>query len=250
MHRLTCVTLYDGAQEVTGVEIWGENGEELALGNDLMRLGRYVDYRAIPLYVMKYGCLNVFTRDRKTEEWFKENLVTIAMRLNDNVGLLYEYQNGYLLFYFQQQIKCMVIDLQILNDLDGCVQAKFPSQSRKVSSSNIKIFDKISEKRKSNPFIELHSPQKDLSVLSNQNQVNLAVSKIILSGLRIRGLSTNLNHSINEKLTIKEIYQMTYKATLFSLRKYNYSFNQSDHPITVNELQEIVEKLLEIFIDV
>lgn len=90
------------------------------------------------------------------------------------------------------------------------------------------------------------------SVLTSHEQINLAINKLILSGLRIRGLSTNLNHSINDKLTIKEIYNMTLKSALFSLRKYNYNFTTSNKSRAIGfaDLQDTVEKLLDIYVDV
>lgn len=248
MHRLGRVTLNDGNLEVTGVEIWGEIDGVLTFQGDLIRVPSYVDYRAIPFYLVRYGGLRVFTTDPDTETWFKDNLVALALKLDANIGLIYQIEHQYLIFYFDKHVKCFIVDFEILNEVDRYIDKKFPSKLE-IIGANTNIFDKICEKR-NNPFVEPIIQQNDASVLSNQTQVNLAISKIILSGLRIRGLSTNLNHSVNEKLTIKEIYQMTYKATLFSLRKYNYSFNKSDHPITVNELQEIIEKLLEIFVDV
>ena len=127
-------------------------------------------------------------------------------------------------------------------------------KSRTTSSPAVTAFDRVlKEKQEGNPFLRTQpKPNKSL-VLSTQEQISTAVNKIIQSGLRIRGLSMNQTESINDKLKIKEIYQMTHKATMFSLRKFNYSFNKRTDSekvqVSWNDIQETVESLLHLFID-
>lgn len=69
----------------------------------------------------------------------------------------------------------------------------------------------------------------------------------------MRGLSQNLVTTHNDKIAVKEINQMTFKATQFALRKQNYSFNKKSEvkkPLRLNDLQDIVESLLQLFVDV
>lgn len=112
----------------------------------------------------------------------------------------------------------------------------------------------LKKKQEGNPFLAVPPKVHRTLALSTQEQISTAVNKIIQSGLRIRGLSVNQTESLNDKLKIKEIYQMTHKATMFSLRKYNYSFNKRAEPekmqVSWSNLQETVENLLHLFIDV
>jgi hypothetical protein len=172
------------------------------------------------------------------------------MKIDPNVAMVFLNDDTCLVFYFDTQIKCTIIDFSNLSLINRYIESGPVSPQKHVVDT--KIFDRVllQKKSKSNPFLEPQKPTNETTRLLSKDQINQAVLKLILSGLRIRGLSTNLSHMVNDKLTVKEIYQMTYKATLFSLRKYNYSFNKSNHPITVDELQGIVEKLLEIFVDV
>lgn len=121
-------------------------------------------------------------------------------------------------------------------------------------------FDKVLQKRKLsiNPFLMSNTVSTDANtssgnatktVLSSTEQVEQTINKLILSGLRIRGLSINPSHSVNDKLTIKEIYHTTYKSALFALRKYNYSFNTTAS-VQLHQVQDIVEKLLQTYVDV
>lgn len=173
-----------------------------------------------------------------------------AVKLHPDVAMVFVNEDTCLVFYYDTQVKCTIVDFSTWGLINRWIGSGSVSPQKPVVDT--KIFDRVllQKKSKSNPFLEPAKPSNDTTRLVSQDQINHAVQKIILSGLRIRGLSPNLSHMVNDKLTVKEIYQMTYKATVFSLRKYNYSFNKTTHPITVDELQDIVEKLLEIFVDV
>ncbi|GEQ72371.1 hypothetical protein JCM33374_g6058 [Metschnikowia sp. JCM 33374] len=96
------------------------------------------------------------------------------------------------------------------------------------------------------------------SGLITSHQISQAVNRVVLSGLRLRGLSTNASSSANDKIAIREIYQMTKKAALFALRKYGYDFNrgisngdkEASQGVSLDDIQSIVESLLSTFVDV
>ncbi|EGW33330.1 uncharacterized protein SPAPADRAFT_71186 [Spathaspora passalidarum NRRL Y-27907] len=221
----------------------------------------------IPLYLLFGKSLAVFSNDLNTNTYFKQHLLRFSLLdNNDTLGLLVHAAHDiYLAFYFErqsEQIKALILNLGNISKLDSLISETTTSNvitKAKRTSSSI-IFDKVLEKKKlkPNPFLVSTSQSSHVSssssTLTTQEQINTAINKIILSGLRMRGLSANMVESFNDKLTIKEIHQMTYKAALFALRKYNYNFNKSSAqkktPIRLNDIQVIVENLLELFVDV
>ncbi|KAK6205106.1 uncharacterized protein RJT21DRAFT_117578 [Scheffersomyces amazonensis] len=302
MYKVTSVTLTDinDKEIVKDVQLWNKqsNNEESNatqnaipnINNSYRRLPIYLNYRLIPIYLIAGNPLHVFSTSETTKEWFKHNLLQKSFNVNEYVSLIFESTSStsptYLIFYYKiktNQIYSIVIDFSYIQSLLGTVDKLGDIESsltKPRSDSNTVVFDKVlqQKKKRSSPFLVDQEPSSSialqlkpkqasspsLSILTTQDQVNSAINKIILSGLRIRGFSTNLNDNINNKLTIKEIYQMTYKATLFSLRKYNFNFinnklvsdkdiqnsNIKQHPIRINDLQDIVEKLLQLFIDI
>ncbi|KAK6458014.1 uncharacterized protein RJT20DRAFT_125911 [Scheffersomyces xylosifermentans] len=216
------------------------------------------------------------------------------------------HRDVYLIFYYDsssKQVKVLLVDFSRLDKFTSIFEKDHSTTTTDKSAfillaSSVRhdnrstVFDKVLQRKKSrmSPFLAEAGPSTSSSstlsaistsnsstklvsssILTTQEQIHQAINKIILSGLRIRGLSTNLSHSINDKLTIKEIYQMTHKATLFSLRKYSYQFISSSassamkglkttskglsiknyiHPVRLSDLQDTIEKLLELFVDV
>lgn len=147
-----------------------------------------------------------------------------------------------------------------------------PPPAAAAAASNTSIFDRVLSKRKNhNLFVMPQSTPTTSTALSSQilgtnEQISQAINKLILSGLRLRGLSGFLSSSSqlsNEKLAVREIYHMTQKCALFAVRKYNYGFNKSSFsipltlllppplniPVHMNDIQDIVENLLLVFID-
>ncbi|KAG2735353.1 hypothetical protein G9P44_001567 [Scheffersomyces stipitis] len=273
------------------VQIWSgsdtkESDNLSSVPTSYERMPIYVNYRLVPYYLLSARPLSVFSTSSITSEYFKQTLLKQAV-YNRDIGILFKSgrDETYLIFYFdfiKKQIMVLIIDFSRLAEIDAILEKDavqdpdntkntfiLLNQTRQDDRST--VFDKVLQRKKSrsssNPFV-VESVQNSTtakllssSILSTQDQIHQAVNKIILSGLRIRGLSTNLNHSVNEKLTIKEIYQMTYKSTMFSLRKHNYTFSgtssskgtntsNSKSQIRLSELQDTIEKLLEIFVDV
>lgn len=94
------------------------------------------------------------------------------------------------------------------------------------------------------------------------DQISYTLGRLVLAGLRVRGISTNISHLLNEQLSIKELYQMTLRAATFALRKYANSLvallptntnpgirRRPRDPIPLSVLQDIVERLLQVFVD-
>lgn len=292
MHVWNTISIVTDYNKVDDIQIWSDTEGSSKLGvnalksNASFRVISYVRYELIPIYLLISKPLWVYSNEEKTTEYFKKELVQFSVNY-DHIGLMIRNEtdeNLYLVLYVDSnsggiQIKCLLIDFSVIEKINQAIESdnspintsSFINLENSISitkSSNTSIFDKVlsdkGRKPKSNLFImpssshtQRSATQLSSSVLTTNDQIAQAVNKVILSGLRIRGLNLNSTSlSTNEKIAIKEIYKMTYKSTMFSLRKFNYGFNQelqksSKHGhVELNDIQDIVEKLLQVFVDI
>ncbi|KAI5951538.1 SLD7 [Candida jiufengensis] len=288
-HKFT-TSIYDFGKTINDVQFWSKqsnyNSDEYidnlsnCLSSSSCEYFTYINYTKLPIYLINGHSFQIFTNDEDTESYFKQKvIVTPDSNKEQDYGILAKIKNNsnkYLIFYFNkgdQTINCLILDLDTItkvqklildNDFDDNTFITTKKSTRNTPDTN--IFDKVlKQKQKNNPFLRttssFNSPNSNnlsLSILSTQDQINNAINKLILSGLRIRGLSTNQAKSVNEKLKIKEIHQMTYKAAIFSLRKYNNNLLDGTNKrlelekpqIKFNDVQETIETLLHLFVDV
>ncbi|KAL6452285.1 SLD7 Mitochondrial morphogenesis protein SLD7 [Candida maltosa Xu316] len=264
MNHLSTIKIYDTSKVIINdVQLW-HSKEDLKLPTiSSCSYISFIKYTCLPISLVHCSPITVYSNDSTTSQYFKENLVNIPLSNNRNdIGLLCKVDSDtYLVFYYDTDAVKMIV-LNFSNHLkirpylnDSVPENTFVdfSQPMKPRTSTV-LIDRIIEKKKqrSNPFMTTTGKSDNSSLLTNQDQINSAINRIISSGLRIRGLTPNQMTSHNDKLAIKEIHQMTFKAAQFSLRKQNYSFNKSEKPkkVRLNDLQDIVENLLQLFVDV
>lgn len=269
MNYLTTIQLHESKKNVINdIQLWSMN-KTLKLPSIIScKPISYIKHVSLPLYLVYCCPITVYTDDPDTSDYFKTRLVeTPLSNGKSGVGLLCQVDsNTFLVFYYEDNVKVLVLSfskfLETLPQLDiqsipknTLLDLRPPKRIR----TNTTIIDKIIEKKKqrlnlfiANPNTTKGNTSSSSLILTNQEQINTAINKIIFSGLRIRGLSSNVASSLNDKLTIKEIHQMTFKATQFALRKHNYSFNKREikKPLRLNDLQDIIENLLQLFVDV
>lgn len=220
----------------------------------------YIDQGRFPLFLISLGPFRVYSGDASTEKYFGSHLAAYK----SNTGLLTKSENEgiYMVFFTDEDLAvwCFVVDFDALNQLQGLNPPKdenvfYPAGARAVSSrSDTTIFDRVLEnkvvKKQAQP-VQTRPPLMSLLILTTSHQISQTVSKMVLSGLRLRGLSVTAAGSSNEKVAVREIYHMTRKAAMFTLRKFNYEFNGSKgQDIRMEDIQDVVERLLEVFLDV
>ncbi|CUM62696.1 uncharacterized protein PRCAT00000252001 [Priceomyces carsonii] len=285
MNKVTTVILKDETNDVVeDVQLW----LLVYLPKDVSALSsnyypmpnNAIDYRLFPIYLIKYKPFTVFSNEDRTTEYFKNKLIKSSLS-NDSVGVIYKGNSSeqYLVFYVdfnEQLIKCLIVEFDLFKKLrmidtflesSGALDMVNSSvfldliilaSSTSKMNDNTSIFDKVLSRKKikPNPFLVNNSkPSSSLSasVLTTKDQIAHTINKMISSGLRLRGLSNNVTQSANEKLTIKEVHQITYKSALFAIRKFNFDGSTKQKQsvkVKVNDIQEIVEKLLQVFIDI
>lgn len=292
MHIWNTISIVTDNNKIDDIQIWSntENDSKLSANalrhNESFNVISYINYDLIPIYLLISKPLRIYSNDEKTTEFFKRELVELSVK-HGQIGLMIKNEideNLYLALFVDSDagdllIKCLVIDFSILEKIHQVIESdnsqidassfiNLDSSNVIPKSSNTSIFDKVlsskGRKMKSNLFImpgtsmsKRPATQLSSSVLTTNDQITQAVNKVILSGLRIRGLNLNSSSlSTNEKIAIREVYKMTYKSTMFSLRKFNYGFNQEllksskNGHVELNDIQDIVEKLLQVFVDI
>ncbi|CAI5756505.1 unnamed protein product [Candida verbasci] len=265
MNHIRTIDIYSTIDDrvIQDVQLWLDNTEISIPKFKNCKICSCINHAKIPIYLIQCNSINVYTNEITTKDYFERNIskdIGVLCKVSEEVFIVFHYQNSL--------IKAMILNFNMLNKINKINLDSYPDDvlinmkppKRTTITSRDLAIDQVLEKSKlkNNPFLTNSSPpstsQVSNSVLSNQDQVNAAINKIISSGLRIRGLSSSLMNSLNDKLTIKEIHQMTFKSAIFTLRKHHYNFNNNrSRPakqVTLNELQEIVENLLHLYVDV
>lgn len=262
MNFVSTTTIRDADSTFNDVQFWSNQSNQ-TMKIESSELVTYIDCSRIPIYLISGKPFLIFSNDSNTELFFKQKLIQPSLKRDFRRGLLANAgERKFIVFYYNDQVKCLVLDFTKLAQMRESLMASaainnsfVKPQTDTGSTPMVTACDRIlKKKQEGNPFLAVPPKVHRTLALSTQEQISTAVNKIIQSGLRIRGLSVNQTESLNDKLKIKEIYQMTHKATMFSLRKYNYSFNKRAEPekmqVSWSNLQETVENLLHLFIDV
>lgn len=236
MELKTSVTLNLDGIEVSDCQLWGSGLLDIQFSGSYDAICK-VNRRLVPIYLFSSKPLMVYTDNDATAGFFMKELV----QGGHDIGYLFRLNDSYLVFYHnQQQIQCQPIDFEVLKMME---EESEEGKKPKLRTNSI-LFDRVVVLKAKVEELAPEPPKLN----SNETQT---INKLILSGLRLRGMSfKQKNISNNERLMIKEIYQMTQKSTQFALRKYNYSQNQPNDGIRLHDIQDIVELLLDVFIDI
>lgn len=284
MKRLDTIRLRYDDYELKDVQIWCDHTSVDAnewWSSQTFIMADYIDYRSVPLIFMLSKPLHVYSQDGETCNFFKEKLADKAVD-NPGMGMLFKNlanSDLYLAIYVQEtlhteSVRCLPLSLDLLGrirDLEKGDQEALDVENVAVAldelgaerQANTSVFDKVlstkNRRQPSNLFtfpvpLKRNATQTQLSSqsLTSKDQIEQTVSKVVLSGLRLRGLNMNTSLSANDRIAIKEVFRMTHKSALFALRKYKYGFNgknDASPPIKLNDIQDIVEKLLQLYVD-
>lgn len=268
------VTLDIGSSVLKDIQIWNDSLAYQEHKTLLLIYRCHVKYRRIPLFLVYNGASEVYTNDSQTEEYFFNKLISadpetgVLAKIKD-IDAGNEQRDSHVVFFTgldQSSIKCVFIDILLLQHAQELQQNLGPPASEDVlypldmdlgetAKSDTSIFDRVLENKSSKKSFTISNPQVQnrnmASDLTSNQQTVQTVNKIILSGLRLRGLISANATNLNEKYAVREIFQMTKQSALFALRKFSYDFNgsQGQKP-TLEAMQDIVESLLQTFVDI
>jgi hypothetical protein len=246
--HLPSTTTESAARILHDVQLWGN--DSFAFSGKFSFVS-YVNVSLIPLYLISGAPCRVYTTSTDTTKFFQNQVASCI-----GSGAMFVDTDTYLVFYSDHDHKIwgFKIDFGFLEKL----QLLSIDPDTITSESAHDVFERVlSDKRRkkqSNKFM-LSNTANPVTQLSTQHftsseQVSQAIGKLILSGLRLRGVTTN-SPSPNDRVAVREIYQMTQKAAIFAVRKFSYNFQPHEKiDLTLDHLQDIVEHLLQVFIDV
>lgn len=254
----SCVSLSTPDATYHDIQIWNDASAP-PLSLPTLQYVCLVNHRKIPLYLVSSGAYNVYSTAPATEAYFLESAITHS----ETVAVLAKHtdapSDAYVVFFADHSslsVKCFCIDFSVLErvarlsgDTDrGSEVSIYYSNTERApgAKSDIAVFDRVLESKSSRKSAP-QPPRAPPPTLLAGPHLTQAINKVILSGLRLRGLSI----SARDKIAVREIYQMTRKAALFALRKYTYDFNSALPPdLTLDVVQDVVESLLRVFVDV
>lgn len=226
-----------------------------------------INYRLVPLYLVSNGPYPVYSDNEATEAFFLRSLVQQHL----NLGLLAKFSDltgdAYIIFYVDEAsmgIKCICLDFGVITQLGEFKPVSkdednvyFICRSRLAPyKSDTSVFDRVLENKSTKKSAQTPTDEERNSTpslqLSTTAQISQAINKLILLGLRLRGLTVSTLSSSKDKIAIREIHQMTKKASMFAVRKFHYDFNAGLRALDLllSDLQDIVESLLQTFVDI
>lgn len=246
------IVLQDSDKVYEDVQLWYKHKIPVQYLESFFKIS-YVNYQKIPVFLLQSTIVDIYSNLDATEDYIKNILVKYT-NTHNNLGVLYRssiQQHIYIILFIQDfKVKGFILDYSILDRLNSH-NDNYDFQDNehdlnyiidlRVRQSSVHAIEKVLEKKKRNKST---TPTASTTNSSNLEHPNNMVSKVILSGLRLRGMSNNSSTTPNEKIKLKEIYQMTYKSTQFALRKF------ANKEIKLADVQDIVEKLLQVFIDI
>lgn len=231
--------------QVSGIQIWSKSVSAPPPASELQYVSR-VYHARIPPFLVSQGPYDVYSELEATETFFYDRL---ACEAKDKAVLARcsSLPESYVVFFpADSGVRCFYIDLTMADRarIPLADNTYHPIKSA-TPKSDMSVFDRVLELKVRGPVPLVEKPQQSLLL---QPQIHELVSKCISLGLRLRGLSL-ASASHNDRVALKEVYQMTRQAALFSLRKFTYGFNKNAAPVTVDAIQQIVESLLQTFVD-
>lgn len=256
---MTVSIILSDNQDIGDIQLWYKHQLPVTSRSRFVKV-HYIDYSKTPVYLLQSGLIDIYTDLETTEQYFKDTLVRHSLeKIQSNksqgrntLGMLCKSSDNdsiYLIMLLQDmKVKGLVLDFTVVNKLNALSPVGDLQNNCiidfKTRLTDVQVFDKVLEKKKNRLKSSTTSQQTSSLATDNADHTNSMISRVILSGLRLRGLSTTQANSSNEKVKIKEIYQMTFKSTCFALRKFG------NRPVELNVIQDMVEQLLQIFVDV
>ena len=259
------------------------------------QFNRYIDLEKLPLWICNGEDFSVFSESATTVAYFNKKLRYktrgIVVCVNDKVKRLKDAKNKvltgtnktgvlYLLFFRQDSSVCattlqfekkLEID-SMIKSLNGHVVQRPPNSNeqtpfntkRRTSTSETNInsketsIDKILKQSRTKRAQTSDKVRRNLMANDRRLQFNETLSRLILSGLRLRGIP-------NTKSGFQKLYRMTFQSAEFAHRdalqammREDYHNRASDDDssghrgqavasVSFEELQESVETLLKLF---
>lgn len=223
---------------IRDVQFWQETATEESqqvqqlTGNFI----QYVDLNKLPVWVLgNKALITCFTTSSTTVAYFTSKL------RRGRRGIVVGTTGGFVILYRKEdRVCCLRVDPGLKSAIDSQIETleADAAATSTTKDDNIDVILKQSQQRKSFSNKKI---LKNLQVSEKRLQFNETLSKLILGGLRLRGIP-------NSQFGFQKLYKMTFNAAEFSHRKQLHAMTASGGTeIPFEELQSTVETLLELF---
>lgn len=196
---------------------------------------QYVDYYKLPLWITGTGTVTTcLTGSSTTLAYFTSKL------RRERRGIVIETIGGYAVLYKSENtVQCLEIDLSVKSLLDSQINGLENSLvSASAKDNNIDVILRQSHQRQTH---NNNKVMKNLQISEKKLQFNDTLSRLILGGLRLRGVP-------NSQFGFQKLYRMTFNAAEFAHRAQLQQQSTSNEPqVPFEELQATVETLLQLF---
>lgn len=221
------------------IDIWSYSGRFL----------QYVDLWSLPLWLQPHrdsvsnNIFNCYTMSKVTMAYFNTKLkderrgivIYFETHLEDDSGIWIFFKND-----TGDQVQCYPLDLHMKNLIDDQINEMSDIQDTTISRRDSEI-DQILNKTKNRIDITNKEVAKNIRINDKKLQFNETLSKLILGGLRLRGIP-------NTQSSFQRLYKMTFDASEFTYRDELKKMSKGlPVEIPFEALQETVEILLRLF---
>ncbi|QLQ82006.1 hypothetical protein HG537_0G02600 [Torulaspora globosa] len=223
---------------IRDVQLWGETGLD---GQPVRYISgkflQYVDLDKLPVWVSCSGSLATCLTDSGTAiAYFSSKL------RRERRGIVVQAGDQFLVLYRDRdQVVCLQVDLSVKETIDSQIndiEAAAAASNSLTKHNSIDVILRQSQEKKS---FNNDKVLRNLHASEKRSQFNKTLSKLILGGLRLRGIP-------NSQSGFQKLYKMTFSAAEFSHRKQLQALvNRQGPEIPFEELQTTVETLLELF---
>lgn len=232
------------ADEANNVEqnfdIWSYSGRFL----------QYVDLWSLPLWLqprwdhkIENSIFNCYTMSKATMAYFSAKLkderrgivIYFETHSEDDSGIWIFFKND-----TGDQVQCYPLDFHKKKLIDDQIKTMSEAQDTTISRRDSGI-DEILNKTKKRINITNKEVAKNIRINDKKLQFNETLSKLILGGLRLRGIP-------NTQSSFQRLYKMTFDASEFTYRDELKKLSKGvPAEIPFEALQETVEILLRLF---
>lgn len=222
---------------IRDVQLWTSQPKQQDTGRVKTLKGRfvqYVDVEKLPLWATagasRYAC---YTLRSSTQAYFASKL------RHGSRGIVVELLPGAQLLVLHRQgdaaaaaVQCLQLDNEVKRRADAQIAARMPRGTSKEGS-----IDSIVQESQRQNHVKARAIRKSVQTSERKIQFNETLSKLILGGLRLRGVP-------NSQAGFHKLYKMTFDAAEFAHRE---ELKRKDGDVPFETLQETVETLLKLF---
>lgn len=235
-YAVLSLTLGHGKEKVLirDIELWDDNISTNSRETPLKWSGKYVSYvsiKKLPLWIYDREQLKpwrCYSSCLKTCNYFNIKLKSlnrsmIAEIYNDSLDS--DSQTRLVLFYIKNDsVMCKLLSLKLKSKIDKYITTSSITNINRSTIPNTNNNSKISKK-------------PSHSLLNKKVHFNDTLSKLILTGLRLRDIP-------NTSTGFTKLYKMTFQAAEFAHRE---DVKKYDYQVPFELLQQTVEILLKLF---